>query len=118
MKKWFRTGKPWIWLTAGAVSVSLIAVIGLVIMIGWRGLSFFWPSAIHEMDVLQADGSTKHIIGEVYDTETVPTTRLPHSTACSTHSRATATRMVASSSAWSFRSFHRATTCGIKRASP
>ena len=58
MKKWFRTGKPWIWLTAGSVSISLIAVIGLVIMIGWRGLSFFWPSAIHEMDIKQADGST------------------------------------------------------------
>jgi phosphate transport system permease protein len=79
MKKWFRTGKPWIWLTAGSVSVSLIAVIGLVIMIGWRGLSFFWPSAIHEMDIMQADGSTKHIIGEVYDSEVVPTTRLPQS---------------------------------------
>lgn len=77
MNKWFRTGKPWIWLTAGSVSVSLIAVIGLVIMIGWRGLSFFWPSAIHEMDIKQADGGTKHIIGEIYDTETVPTTRLP-----------------------------------------
>jgi phosphate transport system permease protein len=79
MKKWFRTGKPWIWLTAGSVSISLIAVIGLVIMIGWRGLSFFWPSAIHEMDIKQADGSTKHIIGEVYDSEVVPTTRLPQS---------------------------------------
>ena len=47
-------------------------------MIGWRGL-FFWPSAIHEMDIKQADGSTKHIIGEVYDSEVVPTTRLPQS---------------------------------------
>ncbi|MBL4742615.1 MAG: phosphate ABC transporter, permease protein PstA [Idiomarina sp.] len=79
MKKWFRTGKPWIWLTAGSVSISLVAVIGLVIMIGWRGLSFFWPSAIHEMDVKQADGGTKHIIGEIYDSEIVPTTRLPQS---------------------------------------
>lgn len=40
MNTWFKSGKPWIWLTAGSVSISLIAVIGLVLMIGWRGLSF------------------------------------------------------------------------------
>lgn len=79
MKKWFNTGKPWIWLTAGSVSISLIAVIGLVIMIGWRGLSFFWPAPIHEMTVKQADGSSAQLIGEIYDTESVPTTRLTQS---------------------------------------
>lgn len=42
MNHWFKSGKPWIWLTAGAVSISLIAVIGLLLMIAWRGLSFFW----------------------------------------------------------------------------
>lgn len=42
MKQWFNSGKPWIWLTAGSVSISLIAVLGLLILIGWRGLSFFW----------------------------------------------------------------------------
>ena len=76
MKKWFRTGKPWIWLTAGSVSISLIAVIGLVIMIGWRGLYFFWPSAIHEMSIEQADGSTRTLIGEIYESESVPTSRV------------------------------------------
>lgn len=76
MKVWFKTGKPWIWLTAGAVSISLIAVIGLLIMIAWRGLSFFWPAAIHEMDIQASDGSTRTIIGEIYDREVVPTSRL------------------------------------------
>lgn len=79
MKKWFNTGKPWIWLTAGSVSISLIAVIGLVLMIGWRGLSFFWPAPIHEMTVQQADGSSAQLIGEIYDSESVPTTRLTQS---------------------------------------
>ncbi|WP_417657798.1 phosphate ABC transporter permease PstA [Pseudidiomarina aestuarii] len=76
MKVWFKTGKPWIWLTAGAVSISLIAVIGLLIMIAWRGLSFFWPAVIHEMDIQASDGSTRTIIGEIYDREVVPTSRL------------------------------------------
>ncbi|RUO57945.1 phosphate ABC transporter permease PstA [Pseudidiomarina insulisalsae] len=79
MKQWFNSGKPWIWLTAGSVSISLIAVIGLLVLIGWRGLSFFWPTAIHEMEVRANDGSVSTIIGEVYDTETIPLERLRES---------------------------------------
>ncbi|KFZ28402.1 phosphate ABC transporter permease [Pseudidiomarina atlantica] len=79
MKGWFKSGKPWIWLTAGSVSISLIAVIGLLILIGWRGLSFFWPAQIHEMDVRATDGSISTIIGEVYDSETIPLSRLQES---------------------------------------
>ncbi|MGQ4276919.1 phosphate ABC transporter permease PstA [Pseudidiomarina sp. E22-M8] len=79
MKQWFNSGKPWIWLTAGSVSISLIAVLGLLILIGWRGLSFFWPAQIHEMDVRANDGSISTIIGEVYETETIPIERLQES---------------------------------------
>jgi phosphate transport system permease protein len=79
MKDWFKSGKPWIWLTAGSVSISLIAVIGLLILIGWRGLSFFWPAQIHEMEVRATDGSLSTIIGEVYDSETIPLSRLQES---------------------------------------
>ncbi|NTS78329.1 phosphate ABC transporter permease PstA [Catenovulum sp. SM1970] len=75
MKSWFKSGSPWIWMTAGAVSISLISVIGLLLLIAWRGLSFFWPSAIHQFDV-QQNGQNAVVIGEVYDREYVPTTRL------------------------------------------
>ena len=34
MKKWFKSGSPWIWMTGGAVSLSLIAVLGLLALIG------------------------------------------------------------------------------------
>jgi phosphate transport system permease protein len=47
--KWFKSGTPWIWLNAGAVSVSLLMVLGLLLLITVRGLSYFWPS-----DVLDA----------------------------------------------------------------
>ncbi|WP_417686698.1 phosphate ABC transporter permease PstA [Pseudidiomarina gelatinasegens] len=79
MNKWFKSGKPYIWLTAGAVSVSLIAVLGLLALIAWRGLSFFWPAQIHEVEVQANDGSTRVIIGEVYDREQVPIERLQES---------------------------------------
>ena len=51
MKKWFKSGSPWIWMTGGAVSLSLVAVIGLLMLIGWRGLVYFWPHTIYEWHV-------------------------------------------------------------------
>lgn len=63
-------------MTSGAVSLSLIAVIGLFILIGWRGLSFFWPSSIYEFDMLDAQGKHFTVIGEIYDSETVLKTQL------------------------------------------
>lgn len=71
LSKWFKSGAPWIWMTGGAVSVSLIMVIGLFILIGWRGLSFFWPATVYEFDMLDKQGSHFNVIGEIYDTENV-----------------------------------------------
>jgi phosphate transport system permease protein len=79
MRNWFKSGAPWIWLTAGSVSISLIAVLGVMAMIAWRGLSFFWPAAIHEFEVRANDGSIQVIIGEIYDSEEIPMERLRES---------------------------------------
>ena len=68
MNKWFKSGTPWIWMTGGAVSLSLIAVIGLLLLIGWRGLVYFWPHAIYEWQ-LDVNGSHETVIGELYDEE-------------------------------------------------
>jgi len=56
MGKWFKSGTPWIWMTGGAVSLSLIAVIGLFLLIGWRGLSFFWPATVYEFSMQNEQG--------------------------------------------------------------
>ncbi|CCQ11076.1 Phosphate transport system permease protein PstA (TC 3.A.1.7.1) [Pseudoalteromonas luteoviolacea B = ATCC 29581] len=75
VRQWFKSGSPWIWMTGGAVSISLISVIGLLAMIAWRGLSFFWPSEVVQFEMESAKG--KHtVIGEIYDRELVPTSRL------------------------------------------
>ena len=71
MNKWFKSGTPWIWMTGGAVSLSLIMVIGLFVLIGWRGLSFFWPATVYEFDMLDKQGNHMNVIGEIYDNETV-----------------------------------------------
>ena len=44
--EWLASGRPWVWLTAGAVSVSLIMVCGLLLLITLRGMGHFWPSDV------------------------------------------------------------------------
>ncbi|WP_341501828.1 phosphate ABC transporter permease PstA [Gallaecimonas sp. GXIMD4217] len=76
MKTWFKSGSPWIWMTAGAVSLSLISVLGLLLLIAWRGLSYFWPASVYEFQVNPEVGQPYVVIGEIYDREQVPTERL------------------------------------------
>ena len=76
MGKWFKSGSPWIWMTGGAVSLSLIAVLGLLLLIAWRGLSYFWPAEIYQWQLKDQNGKESTLIGEIYDREDVPTERL------------------------------------------
>ncbi len=76
MNKWFKSGSPWIWMTGGAVSLSLIAVLGLLLLIAWRGLSYFWPAEVYEWQLRDSSGSESILIGQLYDREQVPTARL------------------------------------------
>ena len=34
VRTWFRSGMPWVWLNAAAVSVSILLVVGLLALIG------------------------------------------------------------------------------------
>ncbi|MGL4717347.1 MAG: phosphate ABC transporter permease PstA [Aeromonas sp.] len=76
MGKWFKSGAPWIWMTGGAVSLSLVAVLGLLLLIGWRGLVYFWPHPIYEWQIEEANGTKSVLIGEITDREQVPVERL------------------------------------------
>ena len=76
MGKWVKSGSPWIWMTGGAVSISLIAVLGLLLLIAWRGLSYFWPADIYQWEMEDNNGVKSTLIGEIYDREEVPTERL------------------------------------------
>ena len=75
MFKWFKSGTPWIWVTAGAVSISLVSVLGLLLLIGWKGLSYFWPSPVYQWQLAAVD-NTSVVIGEVYERKHIPVTQL------------------------------------------
>ncbi|MBB1270638.1 phosphate ABC transporter permease PstA [Shewanella sp. SR44-3] len=76
MGKWVKSGSPWIWMTGGAVSISLIAVLGLLLLIAWRGLSYFWPADLYQWQLEDSQGQKATLIGEIYDREEVPSERL------------------------------------------
>ena len=46
LQNWFNSGEPYIWLNAGAVSLSIIMVVGLIALIAVRGLGHFWPENV------------------------------------------------------------------------
>lgn len=64
IKTWFKTGSPWIWMTASAVSVNLILVGGLILLIAFRGLGHFWPGDINEYHYQDQNKADTVIIGE------------------------------------------------------
>ena len=72
IKAWFKSGSPWIWMTAGAVSINLILVVGLLLLIAIRGLGHFWPSNIVEYHYQDQLGAETLIIGELVDTSLLP----------------------------------------------
>ncbi len=74
IRAWFKSGAPWVWLNAAAVSISLILVFGLLLMIAVRGLGYFWPSQVAELQYLQ-NGSTITLIGEITETDEISAQR-------------------------------------------
>lgn len=71
MKDWFRKGSPWIWLSGGAVTISMVMVVGLVAMIAVKGLSHFWPKPVVEFNYQTAEQSEPvRVIGEISRSET------------------------------------------------
>ncbi|MBT3504322.1 MAG: phosphate ABC transporter permease PstA [Piscirickettsiaceae bacterium] len=76
VSSWFKNGTPWVWLNAGAVSISLVMVIGLLGLIAVRGLSHFWPADIVVVDYTEPGRAPFQLLGEVVDKETVSALRL------------------------------------------
>ncbi len=69
------SGTPWVWLNAGAVAISMIMVVGLLLLIASRGLGHFWPKTVYEIEY---DNGTNvvQIIGERVESEEVARERI------------------------------------------
>jgi phosphate transport system permease protein len=68
LRRLWRSGEPFIWLTGGALALALIMVVGLIGIILVNALGFFWPAAAARVTL--RDGTT--LTGPVVERERVP----------------------------------------------
>ncbi len=68
VRKLWRSGEPFIWLTGGALALALIMVAGLIVIILSNALGFFWPAEV--VRVTLTDGKT--LTGPVVERERIP----------------------------------------------
>jgi phosphate transport system permease protein len=64
------TGEPFVWATAGALSLTLLTTAILIVVVMVNGLGVFWPSNVAL--IIQKDGS--RVLGEITGEEAVPGT--------------------------------------------
>jgi len=76
LNSWVKSGTPWIWMTAGAVSIAVIMTLGLLAIIAVRGLAHFWPADVIVADYSMPGAEMRVLAGEVVQAEEVPRARL------------------------------------------
>lgn len=62
----FANGEPMVWLTGGALSLSLCMIAGLLVLVIWQGAGTFWPSRVVEVETLTG----QRLAGEISAAET------------------------------------------------
>ncbi|RIZ71989.1 MAG: phosphate ABC transporter permease PstA [Methylococcales bacterium] len=72
IRLWFKSGAPWIWLNAAAVSLSLIMVVGVLGLVIGRGVGHFWPHQVSQFSYQELNKQPQIIIGEKVDTSITP----------------------------------------------
>ncbi len=68
MKRYWKSGDPFIWLTGGALAFSLLMIVGLITLILAKGLGQFWPSDVHEFTLENGN----RLLGEKWGEEEIP----------------------------------------------
>lgn len=76
LKTWIKSGTPWIWMNAGAVSIAVIMTLGLLAVIAVRGLEHFWPADVIVSDYQVPGAEPRVLAGELVQAEEVPRARL------------------------------------------
>ncbi|NTX81381.1 phosphate ABC transporter permease PstA [Serratia proteamaculans] len=76
MRLWAKSGSPWIWLTAGSVAVSLLALIGIMLLLAGQGMRYFWPSPVYQFELNQSAAGPVTLIGELYQQQSIPRRQL------------------------------------------
>lgn len=65
LKEWWLSGEPFVWLNALAVSISIIAVVGLLLLLGVKGFAHFWPAGIMQAQYSYPQSPLVTVVGQV-----------------------------------------------------
>ncbi|WP_313103655.1 phosphate ABC transporter permease PstA [Stutzerimonas nitrititolerans] len=76
LTNWIKSGSPWIWMNAGAVSIAVIMTLGLLAVIAVRGMAHFWPADVIVADYQVPGSEPRLLAGERVQAELVPRARL------------------------------------------
>ena len=76
VSEWVKSGDPWVWLNAGAVAISVIMVVGLLLLIAVRGLGHFWPADVVETHYALPGESEYNLVAERVESVEVPAAQL------------------------------------------
>ncbi|ULA59086.1 MAG: Phosphate transport system permease protein PstA [Nitrospira sp.] len=68
MKKFWRGGELFVWMTASGVAISLLMVAGMLVLIMINGLGQFWPRALQQVTL----NTQETVIGQLVSEETIP----------------------------------------------
>lgn len=76
---WVKSGEPFIWFNAAAVTISSVAVVALLLLLAVRGLGHFWPGTVYEITYSQPGTTPVHVLGERVEAETITVEQLHNS---------------------------------------
>jgi phosphate transport system permease protein len=70
-REWLKSGEPFIWVNAAAVTLSTIAVVGILALIATRGLGHFWPADVVQAQYALTGEAPRRVLGELVESEEV-----------------------------------------------
>lgn len=80
IQKFFASGTPWIWANAGAVAISLIMTVSLLLLLAVNGFGHFWPKDImlaeYQQPVSEGEPLRREVVGERVGDEEVTADRI------------------------------------------
>ncbi|MGB1562009.1 MAG: phosphate ABC transporter permease PstA [Sinimarinibacterium flocculans] len=76
VRAYVKSGQPWIWLTAAAISVAFITTVALLGLTAARGLPHFWPADLLQARYEQPGAAPVPMLAEVRSSEEVTAARL------------------------------------------
>ena len=71
-----KSGQPWVWLTAAAISVAFIITVSLLFLTAARGMPHFWPADLMQAEYAEPGQQPIPILVEQVSDEEVSTSRL------------------------------------------